>query len=425
MDIVYRIFRRIRQDLPQLPATIGSLVLSLFVVPSAALACAVLVTDKNGHQHMEVAGSTPSPSLAPPPPVISGEQAVIIWDDVHKIEHFIRQANIDTAEPELGFLVPTPQTPELVEADASIFEQIAIVAEPEKVPEIVYETPLEMMRRIANGFAATKSIFTTISAQLAYAGPGPREVQVVHEQDVAHYHAAVLAADDAAALAKWLKDNGYAWSEDATAWLRPYVEAKWKITAFKLLKPSTDPYSTSLDTHAIRMSFAADHPFFPYSEPGDTNKGQPASPNGRSLTVAVLSNERMSGTLANGKAWPGELQYGSVLSSEAASQILTLSKLDDPKYQMTRPSRLTYFRDTSNPRPGTADLYFSPNADQSLMRKTEIDYSLPKEYRFDFSHPFSDLVALLIVLAVVSPIAYLLIWNFRRPPEEPTMPRTY
>src|SRR5690242_18626906 len=59
---------------------------------------------------------------------IESEQAVIIWDEPHKIEHFIRQADIRTKDPDLGFLVPTPQTPELVEVDPSIFQLAAEVA---------------------------------------------------------------------------------------------------------------------------------------------------------------------------------------------------------------------------------------------------------------------------------------------------------
>jgi hypothetical protein len=76
------------------------------------------------------------------PPTITGEQAVIIWDEAHKIEHFIRQADISTKEPNLGFIVPTPQTPELVEADPLLFRMALEEAAPKMVPEIIEETPL-------------------------------------------------------------------------------------------------------------------------------------------------------------------------------------------------------------------------------------------------------------------------------------------
>jgi hypothetical protein len=378
--------------------------------------------DKNGRQYVVSVGGIPVQS-----PVIADEQAVIIWDEVHKIEHFIRQADINTTDPNVGFLVPTPQAPELAEIDPGIFDLVREDAAPKMVPEVVYQTPLEMMGyALKKVFSPDARVFTTISETLAYAGSGPSGVEVISEQNVADYHAVVLEADNVGMLSQWLKDNGYAWSKKAETWLKPYVDAKWKITAFKLIKPSSEQNSTSLVSHAIRMSFPTDRPFFPYSEPGDTEKGQSTSVGSRSLSVAILGSQRMSGVLADGHAWPGVLQFsGAMESPYDAGQIMAFAKLDGTKYQMTMPTRLTYFLDNSSPRPGTADLNFSPDADQSLMRKIEVDHSLPVELRLDFSHPLSDFCAALIVLLVAGPFIYYLSWAFRKPPGQQTVPRNY
>src|ERR1019366_3826961 len=42
---------------------------------------------------------------------IAEESAIIVWDPVKKIEHFIRRATFDTKSPDFGFLVPTPAVP--------------------------------------------------------------------------------------------------------------------------------------------------------------------------------------------------------------------------------------------------------------------------------------------------------------------------
>src|SRR2546426_12448714 len=44
---------------------------------------------------------------------IAEESAIIIWDPVKKIEHFIRRAAFDTKSPDFGFLVPTPTMPKM------------------------------------------------------------------------------------------------------------------------------------------------------------------------------------------------------------------------------------------------------------------------------------------------------------------------
>jgi hypothetical protein len=335
---------------------------------------------------------------------IDSEQAVIIWDETHKIEHFIRQADIRTKDPDLGFLVPTPQTPELVEVDPSIFQLAADVARPKKVREIVYHTPLQIFGPILRGPAGILAL-PFVSLLTGMSDRSDDEPEVISQQDIAGYHAVVLEADNAPALALWLKENGYVTRPELEEWFKPYIAAKWKITAFKLIKPKPSGVMFSEEdkpiiTHAIRMSFATDRPFFPYSEPGDKQAARVASIYGRALRVAVLSSGRMQGSLDEGKAWPGDLFFAGSPKPEtgtawAERDWLKLAKLEG---QLTLPATLTYWRDLSNPRPGTNDLYFSKATDQSSFRKTEIDYSLFPLHLFDLTDPFSDIAGLLIVV---------------------------
>src|SRR5437764_4098407 len=44
---------------------------------------------------------------------IAERSAIIVWDPVKKVQHFIRRAAFDTKSPDFGFLVPTPNVPKL------------------------------------------------------------------------------------------------------------------------------------------------------------------------------------------------------------------------------------------------------------------------------------------------------------------------
>ena len=343
--------------------------------------------------------------------LISGEQAVIIWDEAHKTEHFIRQAAIATTGISVGFIVPTPQTPTLVEADPAIFNFTSEEAAPEEIGPTVRETPIGLLVRIFGAFQV-KGVFTTIASQLAVAESNSTNtldsVQVISETDVANYHATVLAAEDTVSLSQWLKDNGFTWKPEDDAWLQPYLTAKWKITAFKLLQKPDEKDSGSIQSRAIRMSFTTDHPFFPYSEPGDVELGKIPASGWRMLNVAILSNQRMAGKLADGHDWPGEVQYaGDISTPYSISQLMAFAKFDPIKDAVTTPTVLTYFTDSSSPRPGTADLNFSADKDQSSFRKTIVNTSLPPNYEMDWTNPFADLLAVLLVACPIGLFVWL------------------
>ena len=77
-----------------------------------------------------VASPRPARACAPAPHAgesvrIFEEEALIVWDAKTKTQHFIRRAAFDTQAKDFGFLVPTPEKPELAEADDSVFFRLA------------------------------------------------------------------------------------------------------------------------------------------------------------------------------------------------------------------------------------------------------------------------------------------------------------
>ncbi|MBN8612183.1 MAG: DUF2330 domain-containing protein [Deltaproteobacteria bacterium] len=174
---------------------------------------------------------------------VRGEEALIVWDEARQVEHFVRRAYFDGQREDFGFLVPTPTQPQLAEEPVAVFARLFSL----------YRAPL---RRDARSRSRSTS-----------SGGGARasaDVLVLEETTVAGMDAAVLQASDANALDTWLTAHGYPHSAELRDYVRPYVDAQWIITAFRI---SPGAAGGSFSTSAVRMSFATPRPFFPYSEP--------------------------------------------------------------------------------------------------------------------------------------------------------------
>ena len=362
--------------------------------PQLAFACATVTEDL--------------PTL-PTENFVTSERAVIIWDQAHKTEHFIRQATIQTDHPDIGFLVPTPEKPELAEADERIFDMAAFLGQPKTISPTNYCSPWTLISPLVTSSllrldrltpAALLSGFHELKAV-------PRKPNILGEQDVAGYHATTLSLADDQMLSAWLVANNYLSTPELKAWLKPYAAAGWKITAFRLIK--RDETSDSVTTRAIRLSFLTNRPFYPYSEPSDRQKPSAASPQGRALRVTILSNERMTGELKDQKPWPEKLEFAgpsvppsSAKSAETMKQWFAYANLDAARWRISLPTKLTTFIDESNPRPGTADLYFTPDRNQGSFQGEAVDFTLPPQTRIVFSYSFLDVAALLLMFILPS-----------------------
>lgn len=311
--------------------------------------------------------AAPACAVAPPqnkPVEIADESAIIIWDAKSKTEHFIRRATFKSYADDFGFLVPTPTKPTLKEADDKAFTELATIT----APRVVTQSQPSGGGGCACGMAAPKAA-SSVGTKSAAEEPA---VRVLDEQRVAGYDTAILEADSADALNKWLEEHSYDVSPRLKEWVAPYIQAKWKITAFKVAKK--DDNEPSVSTKALRMTFQTDKPFFPYREPAAEVAADKKSVEPRLLRVYFLSDSRVQGTIGDkGANWPSTTEWANHLTSEQREQLLRQLKLDAD----TPPSSwwLTEFEDHSSPRPGTDDVYFSPSADQSTVeREPHIKY---------------------------------------------------
>jgi hypothetical protein len=273
---------------------------------------------------------------------IAEESAIILWDGPGKTQHFIRSAAFQTDAKDFGFLVPTPSVPELAEADESAFRYLDRITDP---PE------LRMM--MAPAAAAKKSEEKSIEPK----------VVVIATARVSGMDAAVLAANDAGALDRWLKEHGYASSLPLMDWAKVYIDRNWYITAFKIA--SGPQPARRLEAGAVRMSFRTDQPFFPYREPQ-----QPGTttipPTARLLKVYFVGDGRYDGVLETSAAWPGRPAWSASLSAEQRAELMRLLRM--PADSAATSTWLTLFRDFSDPRPGGADVNFVRASSQAELR---------------------------------------------------------
>lgn len=249
---------------------------------------------------------------------MTGEEALIVWDAEAGAQHFIRTAAFPGMTRDFGFLVPTPSQPTLAEVDNAVFDRLFAMYEA--------STP----RGVKGGnIDGAKSV--------------PQSVEVLERKVVAGLDAAVLRANDPAALQAWLGKHGYPASDALTAWLAPYVEKGWVVTAFRVEPAGAGPAGFAMK--AVRMSFKTDVPFFPYSEPAQEG----VSP--RPFRVSVVAKERMRVRADFG--WGGTVGYagrpGKVLA-ELLSEVA-------PGAQLGEEAWLTVFDEPQSVR-GKKDLFF-------------------------------------------------------------------
>ena len=292
--------------------------------------------------------------------VVNADQSiVIIWDAATKTQHFIRRASFKSEGEDFGFLVPSPSKPELAESGNEAFPFLQKITEPEIITQ----------KRPSSGGSGCGC-----ADKVAMAPPAGEankaEVRVLEEKMVAGFNAKVLEADTTEVLVQWLKENGYAYSPEVAAWAKPYVDGKWKITALKVAKKKDDGKSKDVTASALRMSFKTDRPLFPYREPDSSKSASSLGADRRLLRIYFLAESRYQGELTPEQRWTGNVAWAGQMNPDNRKKVLELLRLPEA----TGPAEwwLTEFEDNWPYRVAPADVYFSPSADQSLVRRPPI-----------------------------------------------------
>ncbi len=287
---------------------------------------------------------------------VTDESAIIVWDAKTRTQHFIRRASFDTKAKDIGFLVPTPNTPQLAEADDDAFYQI----DTWMTPKTVYQTHrgYDFTPFIFGGGSRVRTVFNMSNNALSTSDIADTSdsVTIVSQQKVAGYDATVLAANNIPSLNRWLKKHNYVSTAALMKWLQPYVARKWKITAFKIAKPNKN--DSGVSSRTVRMSFHTERPFFPYREPDQ--KRQAGS---RILRVYFFAPQRMTGAI-NSKLWIGKTVWSDNVPTD---DIPAFAKQLGLSSTQLNNARLTVLEDNSTVRYAPDDVYFQSAFDQSRV----------------------------------------------------------
>ncbi len=171
----------------------------------------------------------------------SSERSLIVWDEGHKTEHFVRALSLRGDPSSFGVFVPTPSLPALAKEDDAIINRVAELVVPPAPPAVA---------RAGGG------------APAGTAAVPP--VKVLQRTQLGDFEAVTLSATDANALGDWLGKNGFVDKPALRQWEKGYLDKKWLITAVRCTAKGAG--DRTLEVPTMRLSFKIDKPFFPYTE---------------------------------------------------------------------------------------------------------------------------------------------------------------
>jgi hypothetical protein len=167
---------------------------------------------------------------------VGDQQTYVFYKD--GIETFVIRPGFSGKVEDFGMLISFPTPPALRKVSEDIFPQIAKAIDP---PEVVLDLRWRM-REQARGRPSNSTARENKSGEgLALKKD---EVRVLREEAVGMYQAVVLEAGSAAALKRWMDDNGYKYPAGMDAVCEEYIALGWCFVAEKAKvggKANVDP----------------------------------------------------------------------------------------------------------------------------------------------------------------------------------------
>lgn len=199
------------------------------------------------------------PTPAPPEPVDQNAERIIFeLDELNgKITAHVQIQYAGSADG-FAWVVPMPTVPTVAESEAAAFEALttgtaAQVQLPASLP-----CPQQSFGD-SNGCGCSSSEASTSSPTGANTQPPTDGPVTVYAQDVtANYEYAVVGADAASDLIKWLSDNGYNVSDNMAPVMDPYAKGGMKFAALKLRADKT-----AKDVVPVAFTYEATAPTIP------------------------------------------------------------------------------------------------------------------------------------------------------------------
>lgn len=308
---------------------------------------------------------------------LASERTVLVWDAETKTEHFIRKPVFEGDPTSFGFFVPTPTLPVVEKAEEATFDRVAAL-----VP------PPALARGKGEGAAPG-------------AAGGGGHVEVLQRVTIDAFELVSLKASSSDELGGWLGANGFTDRPELRRWTQRYLSKGWIVNAMKYAGSKTP---RAIETPTLRLSFAAERPFYPYTEPEPSMADERAyavraprnAKRERALDLWVVAREPVNAY--QGADTRGPRRIGSASVPQAALS----AALGDTKAWRFEPRgtwAVTHFQDDSPVRTAFDDLTFSAAAPSASAAADEAG---------DEETPKSRYLALVIALAAALGVAFAL-----------------
>ena len=162
------------------------------------------------------------------PPILTrvGEQQTYVFYK-DGVETFVIRPGFKGDVDNFGMLIPFPTPPALRKVPDNVFAQIAAAVDP---PEVV----LDLRPRIPmSARFRTQNAGSREDADEALMFENKSKIRVLRREAVGMYEVAVLEAGSAAALKKWMDQNGFRYPTGMDAVCEDYVADGWCFVAIK------------------------------------------------------------------------------------------------------------------------------------------------------------------------------------------------
>lgn len=318
---------------------------------------------------------------------VLSERAVIVWDAERKVEHFVLEPTFEGDARSFGFLVPTPTVPSVAKIDDELLDRVSALM------------PIASAAGSSGGGAAP--------------GEAKGGVQVLQRVTIDGFEMVTLRSAGADELGAWLGKNGYVDRPELRRWTRRYLAKAWLVNALKYAGGAEgDP--RAIETPALRLSFAIDRPFYPYTEPPQdpqalrglaarrppalTDLGvvaPPTEPLLRSLDVWVFAQEPVDAFQNRERLGPPR-----VASARVEGELVAGALGDTKGWPLDARGRtwtVTHFHEEAPNRTAFEDVVFAPG-EASVARPSDSSHA-PSPARW---------LALLFVACVVAGVALVL-----------------
>ncbi|MHC4361511.1 MAG: DUF2330 domain-containing protein [Planctomycetota bacterium] len=220
-------------------------------------------------------------------PAIPSQRAILAYKD--GIEKLTIESALDGQGREFGWIIPLPAKPtEFEKVSPGLIKTLSLIIQPEITHDltsaivlplllaaiitfwclsVLVGKPKHPLYRLLTMLLIALFLGSILMPALGPAGGGARiqhtEISGVRIQDVQHvgaYNLAVLQADTAAALDKWLARNGFAGlADEDRKVISDYIADNWCFVAARLRREGSG-YSRP---HPLAMSFPSDKPIYP------------------------------------------------------------------------------------------------------------------------------------------------------------------